>query len=69
MNKSTVKKFIAWLEEASDDEIKTRQQELLSILSDVTTREGKADVRLALRLIDEEILARIELDRLQSKRP
>ncbi|MVF24151.1 hypothetical protein EVC37_21440 [Methylocaldum sp. BRCS4] len=69
MNKSTVKKFIAWLEEASDNEIKTRQQELLSILSDVTTREGKADVRLALRLIDEEILARIELDRLQSKRP
>ncbi|MGZ8256918.1 MAG: hypothetical protein ACXWTX_04010 [Gallionella sp.] len=63
MNKETIKAFILWLESSSDDEIEARRQLVLSKMKQVS-RDGMADVRLALRLIDEEVLARIELGRL-----
>lgn len=63
MNKETIKAFIAWLEEASLEEIRTHQAFIAENLKDVRTPEGRADAKLALRLIDEEILARMALNR------
>jgi len=62
MNKETIKAFIAWLETASDEEISARR--ILIVNQAVNTPEGKADIKLALRLLDEEMLARLELGRL-----
>lgn len=64
MDKETIKRFIAWLENASDDEIKSQREYILAREALISTREGKADVKLALRLIDEEVLARLELKKL-----
>ncbi|MDP2762205.1 MAG: hypothetical protein Q8O64_17700 [Sideroxyarcus sp.] len=64
MNKETIKAFILWLENSSDSEIEARRQLILSKVKSVS-RDGMADVRLALRLIDEEVLARIELSRVR----
>lgn len=64
MNKETIKKFIAWLEAASDEEIEVHRQYVLSQRKNVSS-EGLADIKLCLRLIDEEILARIELRRVR----
>ena len=63
MNKETIKAFIAWLELASLDEILNRQEEVKSMSTRITTRDGRNDLSLALRLIDEEVLARLELNR------
>ncbi|MBE0436566.1 MAG: hypothetical protein IBX56_12265 [Methylomicrobium sp.] len=65
MNKQTIKGFIAWLETASDEAIAEKRRLILNQQKLIQTREGKADLRLALRLIDEECLARLELGRLQ----
>ena len=62
MNKETIKAFIAWLETVSDAEISERRTLILN--QSVKTQEGKADIKLALRLLDEEMLARLELGRL-----
>ena len=59
MNKEAMKGFIAWLEGAQADEIRAHQAFILASLEDIRTAEGKADARLALRLIDGELLARI----------
>ena len=59
MNKEAIKGFIAWLEGAQADEIRAHQAFILASLEEIRTAEGKADVRLALRLIDEELLARM----------
>ena len=59
MNKEAIKGFIAWLEGAQADEIRAHQAFILASLEDLRTAEGKADTRLALRLIDEELLARM----------
>lgn len=61
MDKETIKAFIAWLEAATEDEILQRREQALN--ARVSTREGKSDVRLALRLIDEELIARLDLKR------
>lgn len=63
MNKETIKNFIEWLEHSRDEEIESHRQHILEKKKSVS-RDGMADVRLALRLIDEEVLARIELERL-----
>jgi hypothetical protein len=62
MDKETIKAFIAWLESATEEEILQRREEARN--AQVSTSEGKADVRLALRLIDEELIARLDLKRL-----
>jgi hypothetical protein len=63
MNKETIKKFIEWLEKSGDDEIEAHRQYVLKMMKSVSS-EGRADVRLSLRLIDEEVLAGIESRRL-----
>jgi hypothetical protein len=63
MNKSTIKAFIAWLETASQEQITEKKKEIDIAFDKVTSREGKADLRLCLRLIDEEIIARLELSK------
>lgn len=66
MDKETIKAFIAWLETAAEEEILQRREQALKV--QVSTREGKADVRLALRLIDEELIARLDLKHLNSRK-
>ena len=61
MNKETIQAFIAWLETASDKEISVRRT--LIVNQPVNTQEGKADIKLALPLLDEEMLARLERGR------
>ena len=61
MNKETIKAFISWLESASYEEIIEHKKNVLASLADISSPSGKSDVKLALRLIDEEILARLEL--------
>lgn len=61
MNKETIKAFIAWLESATIEEMRNRQTFITKHLADIRTPEGRSDARLALRLIDEELLARMEL--------
>jgi hypothetical protein len=63
MNKETIKKFIEWLENSGDEEIEAHRQYILGKMKSISS-DGRSDVRLSLRLIDEEILARIELKRL-----
>ena len=63
MNKETIKKFIEWLENSSDDEIEAHRQFISGKMKSISS-DGRADVKLSLRLIDEEVLARIELRRL-----
>ena len=61
MNKATIKLFICWLECADRGEIIQKHREFEETLAEVRSREVKADLRLGLRLIDEELLARMEL--------
>lgn len=61
LDKETIKNFLRWLESASDQEIDKKQQEILNTYQRISSREGKADLNLAARLLDEEILARLSL--------
>ncbi len=61
MNKETIRAFIQWLDKASDQEILAHQEYILAAMANIQTREGRADAKLALRLIDEELLARMNL--------
>lgn len=61
MDKPTIKSFIAWLETASDKQLAERQEQALKTLDLVKSQEVRADVRLAIRLIDEELMARLQL--------
>ncbi len=63
MDKAGIKAFMAWLEKASEEEISQHQRFILARAGMIRTREGKADLRLALRLIEEEVMARIESTR------
>lgn len=61
MDKETIKNFILWLENASNEELDAKRQEIQAAYRRVSSREGKADLNLAMRLLDEEILARLSL--------
>jgi pyridoxine/pyridoxamine 5'-phosphate oxidase len=61
MNKETIRNFLAWLDQATDEEIQARKKAAIEALGKVSTREGKSDIRLVLRLIDEELIARLEV--------
>ena len=64
MNKETIKAFIAWLESASVEEINQRIEEIRVLeQAGQLSRDGRADLRLARRLIDEELIARLDLSR------
>ncbi len=67
MNKETIRIFLHWLEDASDEALLARAALIQGSLPDVSTRDGRADLRLALRLIDEERFARFELGQILSK--
>jgi hypothetical protein len=67
MDKETIKAFIAWLEEASLGEIQRRVEEIKAVeASRNLSTEGLADLRLARRLIDEELIARLDFSRAQT---
>lgn len=68
MDKQTIKAFIHWLETASEKELDERRTEILAALKKVSSPEGRTDVKLALRLLDEETLARLELAHAGQKR-
>ena len=63
MDKETIKAYIRWLEEATDEELEARRLDIASKQRLVTTQEGKADIKLALRLLDEEVVARLGLSK------
>lgn len=66
MNKEAIKGFIAWLEGAQADEIRAHQAFILTSLEDIRTAEGRD--RMALRLIDEELLARMYPGAIQNQK-
>jgi hypothetical protein len=61
MNKYTIRNFLAWLDQASDEQIQARKKAAIEALDKVSSREGKSDINLVLRLIDEELIARLEV--------
>lgn len=61
MNKETIRRFISWLDQATDEEIQARKRVVIQALEKISSREGKSDIRLVLRLIDEEVIARLEV--------
>jgi hypothetical protein len=67
MNKATIRILLDWLNGASLEAIHARREQFEENLERVSSREAKADLRLGLRLIDEELIARMELDNLPSQ--
>ncbi|MDK9702521.1 MAG: hypothetical protein OEL20_05230 [Sulfuritalea sp.] len=65
MDKQTIKGFLAWLDSASEDSILERKKLFLETMKKVGTPEGRSDIRLGLRLIDEELIARLDLSKAQ----
>jgi hypothetical protein len=63
MNKLVVRGFLRWLDTASDLEIETRRQAFLEALEQFHGKDARADLRLGLRLIEEELAARADLRR------
>ncbi|HMZ77042.1 MAG TPA: hypothetical protein PKX01_12740 [Rhodocyclaceae bacterium] len=56
MDKETIKNFIHWLDQAGDEELERNRQYILAKMKLVSTSEGRAVFKLALRLLDEEVL-------------
>jgi hypothetical protein len=67
MNKATIRILMDWLDKASLEDIYAKRQIFEENLKYVRSSEAKADLRLGLRLIDEELIARMDLDRLPSQ--
>lgn len=65
MDKEVIKAFIRWLEDLSttEQEILERRDTFREAIGKVTSTEAKADLKLGLRLLDEELLARMEIGR------
>lgn len=61
MNKDFWKTLYAWLETASLEEIRTKQQTVRQLLGESRDRDLKADIRRILRFMDAEMVARAEL--------
>ncbi len=59
MDKTAIKTLIAWLEHSSLEAIREHQAFVLRSMEDIRSPEGRADAKLALRLIDEELLSRL----------
>ena len=56
MDRETIKNFIHWLDQASDEKIEEHCQHILAKMKLVSISEGQADSRLTLRLLGEEML-------------
>ena len=61
MNKLVVRAFLHWLDTATEPEIETRRQAFLDALTQFHGKDARADLRLGLRLIEEELVARADL--------
>lgn len=61
MNKLVVRAFLRWLETATEAEIEARRGEFLEALERFHGQDARADLRLGLRLIEEELAARADL--------
>ena len=63
MERLLVKKFVQWLDGSSDEAINAHRERCIQQLANpmLKSSEAKRDVRLCIRLIDEEISARLEL--------
>ena len=61
MNKLVVRGFIQWLDTATEEEIEARRGEFLAALKHFQGEDARADLRLGLRLIEEELVARADL--------
>jgi len=61
MNKLVVRGFIQWLDAADQEEIETRRSEFLTALEHFRGKDARADLRLGLRLIEEELVTRADL--------
>ena len=61
MNKRVVQAFLHWLDTATEPEIDTRRQAFLDALKEFHGKDARADLRLGLRLIEEELVARADL--------
>jgi hypothetical protein len=59
MDKASIKALLAWLELARIEEIREHQAFVLEALDDLYSPAARADAKLALRLIDEELLSRV----------
>ena len=68
MDKPSVKKFITWCDQASDEALKGKRREVIDTLENVYTPSVKNDLKLLLRLIDEEAMARLDLELLRQSR-
>jgi hypothetical protein len=63
MDKETLKAFIRWLESSSEKTILDKQLAVRAMLENASSARTRTDLRLALRLIDEELVARNDLFR------
>jgi hypothetical protein len=61
MNKLVVRRFLQWLDTATELEIEARRREFLAALEHFQGKDARADLRLGLRLIEEELVARANL--------
>ena len=61
MNKLVVRGFLRWLETATGQEIEATRREFLEALERFHGQDARADLRLGLRLIEEEMVARTGL--------
>lgn len=60
MENEVVKRFVRWLDDATEEEIKVARDRAKEALEILSTREAKSQVKFALRLMDQEILARLQ---------
>lgn len=67
MDKSTIKAFMAWLESETEGAVLQRRAECLKALEVTSTPEVRANINLALRLIDEELQSRRDLFRTRQR--
>ena len=67
MDKEEVRCFLNFLESANWEELMSKQSKLYNALNLVVHEDTKSDIRFCLRLVDEEISARVEVSRVLEK--
>jgi len=68
MSKEVIKRITSWLEKASDEQIElVRHAFVEARVGKAAPRTAQDNIRLAIRLIDEEILARRRLKSLSDR--
>lgn len=67
MDKEIIRRFVRWLDQASEEEIMEHRKLVLAARKLLSTPEAKAQVNFALRLMDQEVLARLEASLLKKQ--